>query len=85
VRDADHGAERPILALVEAAKAVEVPEQLVSAVDEMNDHVFVAAASSTCQCCSAVRLLQLNFWSLSFIFMENAPVKGNVFAIKQQR
>ena len=31
-------AQRPVLALVEAAQAVEMTEQLVGAVDEMNDH-----------------------------------------------
>src|SRR5207249_3073291 len=33
-----HGAERRVLALVEAAETVEVTEELVGAVDEMNDH-----------------------------------------------
>src|SRR5437667_8780594 len=32
------GAERRVLALVEAAETVEVTEELVGAVDEMNDH-----------------------------------------------
>ena len=35
---ADHGAEGRILPFVEATKALEVAEQLVRAVDEMNDH-----------------------------------------------
>ena len=43
IQYADHGAEGPILALGEAAKAVKVAEQLVRAVYEMNDHAFVTA------------------------------------------
>lgn len=42
VEDAEHGAERRILALVEAAQAVEMTEELVSAVDEVNDHAPAA-------------------------------------------
>ena len=38
VQHADHRAERPVLALVEAPQAVEVTEQLVRPVDEMDDH-----------------------------------------------
>jgi hypothetical protein len=38
VQYADHGAVRPVLALIEAAQAVEMAEQLVGAVQEMNDH-----------------------------------------------
>jgi glycogen operon protein len=38
LQHACHGAERTILALVEAAQPVEMPEQLVRAVDQMNDH-----------------------------------------------
>lgn len=38
VQDTDHRAEGPILALGEAAQAVEVPKQLVGAVDEVDDH-----------------------------------------------
>jgi hypothetical protein len=41
MQDADHGSQRAILALVEAAEAIEVAEQLVRAVYEMNDHAFV--------------------------------------------
>src|SRR5207248_7290551 len=41
MQDADHGAKGPILALVDAAKAVEVAEQLVRAVHEMNDRAPV--------------------------------------------
>jgi hypothetical protein len=37
IQDADYCAEGPILTLVEATKAVEVPKQLVRAVDQMND------------------------------------------------
>ena len=44
IQHSDHGAEGPILALGEAAKAVEVAEQLVRAVYEMNDHAFVTRA-----------------------------------------
>jgi hypothetical protein len=39
VEDAEHGAERFVLPLAEAAQTVEVTEQLVGAVDEMDDHV----------------------------------------------
>jgi hypothetical protein len=38
VQNADHCAERPVLALREAAQAVEVPEELICAVDEVDDH-----------------------------------------------
>src|ERR1035438_10150038 len=38
VEQTDDGAERPILALGEAAQAIEVAKQLVGSVDEMNDH-----------------------------------------------
>ena len=38
LQHADHGAEGPVLPLREAAQAVEVAEQLVGAVDEVNDH-----------------------------------------------
>ena len=38
VEQTDDGAERPILALGEAAQAIEVAKQLVGTVDEMNDH-----------------------------------------------
>ena len=37
LQHADHGAVRRILALREPAQAVEVAEQLVGAVDEVND------------------------------------------------
>jgi hypothetical protein len=40
MQDADHGAKGSILALVEAAKAIEVAEQLVRAVDEMDDQIL---------------------------------------------
>ena len=46
MQHADHGAEGPILALGEAAKAVKVAEQLVRAVYEMNDHAFVTRATA---------------------------------------
>jgi hypothetical protein len=46
IQHADHGAEGPILALGEAAKAVEVAEQLVGAVYEMNDHALVTRAAA---------------------------------------
>src|SRR5438552_5198047 len=39
VEHSDHGAEGRVLALRGAAAAVELAEQLVRAVDEMNDHV----------------------------------------------
>jgi hypothetical protein len=39
IQNADHRAEGPILSLVETAKAVKMPEQLVRAVDQMNDKV----------------------------------------------
>ncbi len=38
LQDADHGAEGRVRALVEPALSVEVPEQLVGAVDEVDDH-----------------------------------------------
>ena len=38
VEHADHGAIRPVGAFGEAAQAVEMPEELVRAVDEVNDH-----------------------------------------------
>src|SRR2546426_1581498 len=38
LQHADHGAERPVLAFVEATQAVEVPEQLVGTVYEVDDH-----------------------------------------------
>ena len=38
VEHADDGAEGQVLALAEAAQAVEVSEQLVRAIDEVNDH-----------------------------------------------
>src|SRR3954471_21923227 len=38
LQHADDGTVRPILALVESAQPVEMPKQLVGAVDEMNDH-----------------------------------------------
>jgi hypothetical protein len=38
VQHADHGAGGPISALGEAAQAIEVPKQLVGAVDQMNEH-----------------------------------------------
>jgi hypothetical protein len=65
MQDTDHSAERPILALVEAAKAIEVAKQLVGAVDEMN-HAFVAAASSTRGLTDAkpLRLLRQPRWIL---------------------
>ena len=44
LQHADHGAERPVLALGEAAQAVEVAEQLVGAVDEVNDHRAIVAS-----------------------------------------
>jgi hypothetical protein len=44
LQHADHGAERWILALVEAAQPVEMAEQLIRTVDEVNDH----ARSSVC-------------------------------------
>ena len=43
---ADHGAERWIVALGEAAESVEVSEQLVRSVDQMNDHAYVISSSA---------------------------------------
>jgi hypothetical protein len=40
-KHANDGAERTILALVEAAQPVEVAEQLVRAVDGVNDHAVI--------------------------------------------
>jgi hypothetical protein len=44
LQHADHGAEGRILTLMEAAKAVKVAEQLVCAVDKMDDHAQEHAA-----------------------------------------
>jgi len=41
------GAERAVLVLGEAAQSVEVAEQLVGAVDEMNDHLEPDRSSNT--------------------------------------
>jgi hypothetical protein len=41
IHHTDHGAEGRIVPLPEASDAVEVPEQLVGAVEEMNDHVIL--------------------------------------------
>ena len=46
LQHADHGAEWPVLAFVEATQAVEVPEQLVGAIDEMNDHASLCRGAS---------------------------------------
>ena len=45
LQDADHGAEWLVRALVESAQSVEVAEQLVGAVDEMNDHEVVSGSA----------------------------------------
>src|ERR1700726_2535671 len=47
LKDADHGAEGRVRALVESAQAVEVAEKLVGAVDEMNDHGVVSGEPRT--------------------------------------
>src|SRR5678816_4574996 len=47
VQHAVHGAERRVLALVEAPLTVEVPEQLVGAVDEVNDQLYADRAASS--------------------------------------
>ena len=47
VQHAVHGAERRVLALVEAPLAVEVPEQLVRAVDEVNDQIYAGRSASS--------------------------------------
>jgi len=39
IEDTDHRTEGPILAVVEATKPVEVPEQFVGAVDKMNNQI----------------------------------------------
>ena len=49
LQHADDGAERPVLALGEAAQAVEVAEQLVGAVDEVDDHSGSGVAGVTRQ------------------------------------
>ena len=49
LQHADHRAERAILPFVEATQAVEMPEQLIGAVDDVNDHAprrIVSAAFS---------------------------------------
>jgi hypothetical protein len=38
LKHACDGAERAVLAFIEASQTVEVPKELVRAVDEMNDH-----------------------------------------------
>ena len=47
LQHADHRAERPILALVESAQAVEVAEQLVRAVDQMNHDRVVGVSGGS--------------------------------------
>jgi hypothetical protein len=42
VQYADYRTERAILALVEAAKAIEVAEQLVGPIQQVNDHALSA-------------------------------------------
>src|SRR3954454_11045867 len=53
VQHARDGAEWLVLALVEAALAVEVAEELVGTVDEMDDHAELAADRE--QCCERER------------------------------
>ena len=64
-------AHRPILALGETAQTVKVPEQLVGAVDEMDDHAGILRG------CNA----RLQRWSLntlpSFITKETLPGSAN--------
>src|SRR4030095_9049314 len=58
VQHTDDGAEGPILAFVEAAKAVEVAKQLGCGVHDMNDHALVtsrAAAGAREAACARVR------------------------------
>ena len=50
LKHADHGAERTVLALVEAPQPVEVAEELVRAVDEMNDHERCVARGRCGRC-----------------------------------
>jgi hypothetical protein len=47
VQHADDGAKGTILALIEATQAVKVPEQLVSAVNQVNDH-----GAGSCKACA---------------------------------
>ena len=47
VQHAGHGAERLVLALVEAALPVEVAEQLVGAVDDVDQHYFLRTLIET--------------------------------------
>src|SRR3954470_5731112 len=47
VQHAVHGAEGRVLALVEASLAVEMPEQLVRAVDEVNDQIYADRSASS--------------------------------------
>jgi hypothetical protein len=47
LQHADHRAERPVAALGEAAQAVEVAEQLVGAVDQMDDHRQILSRRSS--------------------------------------
>src|SRR5581483_4281412 len=48
IEHAQHRATGPILALVEATQAVEVPEELVCAVNEVNNHGASTVASEAC-------------------------------------
>jgi hypothetical protein len=41
LQHADHRAERAVLPLVEATQPVEMPEQLVGAVYDVDDHAFI--------------------------------------------
>src|SRR5439155_11792904 len=46
VQHAGHGAERRIFILVEAAEAIKMPEELVGAVEKMNDHAAAQVQTS---------------------------------------
>src|SRR5207247_7481615 len=48
LQHADHGAERPVLSFVEATQAVEVPEELVGAVYEVDDHASLCRGAGRC-------------------------------------
>ena len=59
----DHRAERPVAALSEAAQAVEMAEQLVGAVDQMDDHrhhcLQTVVALTECYDCRGQQAFQL--------------------------
>ena len=74
IQHADHGAEGPILALGEAAQAVEVAEQLVRAVDEMNDHALAGAREAACALVRSARVMRASSATKAY---QALPAKSN--------